>query len=208
MKISRGMKEGSPDSILTIVAGIMDACTGNPNATGLTTEITALTTAHGVLSTARAAQLALQQQAQAATDATNSAVTGVAAAFETLAAHTETKAGMTAEIAHGMGFEVYQPGKSAALGPLPAPANLVATMGDQIGSIDIGLNRVHGASSYVFHKTQTPNTPDSWQHAAISSKSSCTISGLTSGQHYWFRAAAIGAAGQGPWSDNASQLAT
>jgi hypothetical protein len=45
-------------------------------------------------------------------------------------------------------------------------------------------------------------------HAAVSSKSSCTITGLTSGQHYWFRVAAVGAAGQGPWSDNASQLAT
>jgi len=81
-------------------------------------------------------------------------------------------------------------------------------MGDQVGAVDLGLNRVRGAGSYVFHTTRTPNAPESWQHALVSSKSSCTITGLTSGQHCWFRVAAVGAAGQSPWSDNAAQQAT
>jgi hypothetical protein len=80
-------------------------------------------------------------------------------------------------------------------------------LGDFEGSVDVAVDRVRGAGSYLVQKSQTPDTPGSWQQAAISTKSSCTVTGLTSGQHYWFRVAAIGAAGQGPWSDQADKQA-
>jgi hypothetical protein len=40
----------------------------------------------------------------------------------------------------------------------------------------------------------------------VVTKSSATVTGLTSGQRVGFRVAAIGAAGQGPWSDPATQI--
>ena len=81
-------------------------------------------------------------------------------------------------------------------------------MGDQLGSLDVAQNRVRGASSYVYQLSQTPQDAASWKHAAVSATSSCTIAGLTSGQRYYVRVAAIGTAGQGPWSDHASQRAS
>ena len=39
-----------------------------------------------------------------------------------------------------------------------------------------------------------------------STKSKCTLANLTAGTRYWFRVAAAGAAGQGPWSDPATKM--
>jgi hypothetical protein len=43
---------------------------------------------------------------------------------------------------------------------------------------------------------------------ATATKSKATVTGLTSGTRYWFRVAAIGSAGQGPWSDPATAIAS
>jgi hypothetical protein len=208
MKIRRSLSKQPVEAVMTIVGAILKACEGNPSATSLTTELTALTATLATLTTHRTTQLALQLEEQSATNATNTALAAVSAAFEKLAARTESLPGVTPEIAHGMAFEIYEPGRAPALGLLPAPENLGATMGDLDGTIDLALNRVHGAGSYVFQMSQTPAAAASWQQVAISARSSCTITGLTSGQKYWFRCAAIGTAGQGPWSNPASQQAT
>jgi len=41
---------------------------------------------------------------------------------------------------------------------------------------------------------------------AACTKSNTTITGLTSGQQYWFQVAALATAGQGPWSDRATKM--
>ena len=46
-----------------------------------------------------------------------------------------------------------------------------------------------------------------WTNAPPSTKSKCTIANLVAGTRYWFRVAAVGAAGQGPWSDPATKMA-
>jgi len=97
--------------------------------------------------------------------------------------------------------------KPAPVGALPMPAGLAATAGDMEGEIDLSWDRVTGAKSYVIEQSPDPITPLSWKHAGVSTKSSITVSGLTSGTKYWFRVAGIGAAGQGAWSDPATKYA-
>jgi hypothetical protein len=46
-----------------------------------------------------------------------------------------------------------------------------------------------------------------WRHAFVVTKSSASVPGLVSGKRHWFRVAALGAAGQGPWSDPATKTA-
>ena len=46
----------------------------------------------------------------------------------------------------------------------------------------------------------------SWANGRVVIKCTATVNGLTSGQSVWFRVAAIGAAGQGPWSDPATKI--
>jgi hypothetical protein len=42
---------------------------------------------------------------------------------------------------------------------------------------------------------------------SLARRVACATLGLTSGSKHWFRVAAIGAAGQGPWSDQAMKMA-
>ena len=97
--------------------------------------------------------------------------------------------------------------KPVPVGALPMPAGLAATSGDKEGEIDLSWDRVTGAKSYEVEQSPDPITTSSWKHAGVSTKSSITVSGLTSGTKYWFRVAGIGAAGQGAWSDPATKYA-
>ncbi|MFM8469931.1 MAG: fibronectin type III domain-containing protein [Limisphaerales bacterium] len=102
-------------------------------------------------------------------------------------------------------MEVRDP--AAPIGDLPAPGNISATEGDHDGEIDAHWNRVKGAKSYVTQRTTTPTDAASWGNPVISTKSKVSLTGLVTGTKYYLRVAAIGAAGQGAWSELASQVA-
>lgn len=91
--------------------------------------------------------------------------------------------------------------------PPAAPGDLSTSEGDHEGEVDLHWNKIKGAKSYEIQRSPDPPTATSWQHAAVSAKSSATISGLTSGTRYWFRVAAITSAGQSGWSDPATKIA-
>jgi hypothetical protein len=98
-------------------------------------------------------------------------------------------------------------GDAQAAGDLPAPGNLSATEGDRDAEIDASWDRVVGAKSYLIQISPDPITATSWVQSGVSTKSSYTATGLESGKKYWLRIAAVGTAGQGPWSDPASKIA-
>ena len=103
------------------------------------------------------------------------------------------------------GFDVRAPG--APIGDLPAPQNVVATMGDQEGEVDLSCDRVRGAASYVWHCRLYSQPGGPWQQTKISKKSSTTATGLVSGTKYAFRVCAVGTEGEGAWSDEAVIMA-
>jgi predicted phage tail protein len=88
------------------------------------------------------------------------------------------------------------------------PKRLTASAGDHDGEVDLSWDRLAGAKSYVVEKSVDPPTATGWSHTAVSTKSSFTVTGLTSGTRYWFRVAAINANGQSGWSDPASKMAS
>jgi len=97
-------------------------------------------------------------------------------------------------------------GQSAPVGPLPAPGNLRITGGDLDGTIDCMWNPVSGRDTYIAEHATAVGGP--WTQFYVSKKSSATASGLVSGQAYYVRVRAVGAAGPGPWSDIAQGRAT
>jgi hypothetical protein len=64
-----------------------------------------------------------------------------------------------------------------------------------------------GLKSYIGEQTEDPAGQTGWTHAFVVTKSSASVPGLISGKRYWFRVTALGAAGQGPWSDPATKVA-
>lgn len=94
--------------------------------------------------------------------------------------------------------------EAAPIGTLPAPENFSASDGDLDGEIDLAWNRVRGAASYVI---QTSADATTWSGDRVSTKSKYVYGGLPVGVKTWFRVAAVGAAGQGPWSNPAFAMA-
>ncbi len=96
---------------------------------------------------------------------------------------------------------------STPIGPLPRPENVKAKMSRFPGIIKVSCGAIKGTQTYIYEYRlhDTPNQP--WIQIKLSTKSREEISGLLSGHNYGFRMAAIGAAGQSPWSDEAVCMA-
>ena len=78
---------------------------------------------------------------------------------------------------------------------------LAAASGDMNGEVNLLWEPVSGARTYVIQKSLDSNNPTRWIQEDIITKSWYTVSKLKSGRKYWFRVAAIGSKGQGPWSE-------
>ena len=91
------------------------------------------------------------------------------------------------------------------IGPLPAPVDFMPSMGDEPGEIDLTWSAVHGAKSYL-SEYREQGTAGPWLQK-FGTKSRLSVTGLTSGKTYVFRVAALGAAGQSPWSLEAARMA-
>ena len=74
------------------------------------------------------------------------------------------------------------------------------TAGDNDGELDVAWDSLRGAGSYEQQTDTDPNASAGWVARGTSTRSSTTLSGLTSGVRIWVRVRGIGAAGPGAWS--------
>ena len=123
--------------------------------------------------------------------------------FAQLAAYVQSVAGDNEKLIKSAGMDTRAATVPSSNKPSP-PISLNITNGDADGEIDLTWDPVAGAKSYVIEKSVDPVTATSWQHSSVSTKSSATVSGLTSGTRYWFRVAAVSTGGQSGWSDPAT----
>jgi hypothetical protein len=83
--------------------------------------------------------------------------------------------------------------------PLEAPTALSITTGKTEGAVLLKWQPVTGAKAYVTQQSADGTT--AWTNAANSTKSTAPVTGLTTGAKVWFRVAALGPKGQGPWCE-------
>lgn len=184
---------------------IITAMTGNANFTTPDPTLAALTTATDNLETRFLAAKAARTTAKELTDLQDAAEQAADAIMTSEASYVQNKSLGDAAKILSAGMAVRDP--AAPIGDLPAPGNISATEGDHDGEVDLHWNRVKGAKSYMIQRTTTPTDAASWGNPVIATKSKATVAGLVTGTKYYFRVAAIGAAGQGAWSELASQVA-
>lgn len=180
--------------------------TGNAAFTTPAPALAAITTAATAAETAFNDAASARLTAQQKTLVQNTNEDALAALLTQLAAYVESaSAGDEGKIlSAGMGVRA---ARSAPTAPQQVLA-LAATEGDHEGTIDLAWDPVAGAVSYSIELSTTSGTGP-WTVSRVATKSSATVEGpppLTSGQRAWFRVAAVGAAGQGPWSDPATKI--
>jgi hypothetical protein len=90
------------------------------------------------------------------------------------------------------------------IGALPAPGNLRATPTENSGVIELRCNTVKGASSYEWECKLHDNVAAPWEAIKTSTSIKTLVPALTPGVLYAFRVRAIGSAGPGTWSDEAT----
>ena len=96
----------------------------------------------------------------------------------------------------------------AAAAPLTVSQvlNLVVTAGDFDGSLDLGWDTDPAEISTEIQISADPVTTTSWIYKMTATKSSATLTGLTSGAKIWVRVRSLGAGNTvGPWSDPATK---
>jgi len=204
-KIKLGLNRLSVSDRITLAGTIVTKMTGNPNFTtpvpalaDITAKTTAALTAYQTAEVKRSDAKGATEDLDDAAKALDLVLTQAALYVENVSAGDEAKilsAGMSVKAA------------ATPVGELPAPMGLYATSGDEDGEIVLNWEPVRGAKSYTVQMTTDPNVPDSWTHKMNATESFTDIKGLTSGGKFWFRVAAVGAAGQGAFSDPAAKYA-
>ena len=188
-----------------LAARIVTAMTGNANFTTPNPALADITAAKTALETAYNDALAKRQYAKAATELLADNEKDLERVLTSESLYVENVSGGDTQKIMSAGMSVKD--AAAPIGELPAPMGLYATSGDEDGEIVLNWEPVHGAKSYSVQMTTDPNVPDSWAHKKNATESFADIKGLTSGGKYWFRVAAVGAAGEGPFSDPCAKYA-
>ena len=204
-QVKLGLRDLSIPELIAKIRQVVIAMTGNATYPTPSPTLAALTAAADDLE----AKLATAEQARLAAEAATAVQDTSKTTAETLVTAEgnyvqQTSGGDAAKI-ESAGMEVRDP--STPIGDLPAPTDLNATVGDHDGQIDLHWDHVRGAKSYLIEKSLDPPTAISWSVALVATKSSASVTGLTSGTKYWFRVAAVGAAGNSGWSQPAVKIA-
>jgi hypothetical protein len=187
---------------------IITALTGNTTFATPSPALATITTAIDKLEDDFNDALGKRQTAQAATNIQNESEAALDRLMAALAGYVDSVALGDEDKIMSAGMTLKQ--HRGPVVQLTQVADLSAASGDMDGEIDLNWQPKKGAASYTIVKSATGNvaTAGNWTPAATSTKSKTTVTGLTSGTRYWFRVAAIGSAGQGPWSDPATAIAS
>jgi hypothetical protein len=185
---------------------IVAALTGNSNFPTPSPALTAITTSINDLDAAFAGAQIARQAAKEKTSTQNEKEDALDQLIAKLAAYVESIAGGNEALILSAGMDMRAAPVTSTSTP-EQPQGLTTTPGDHDGEIDLAWDAVIGAKSYVIDKSGEPATATSWTHAGVSTRSTFTAQGLTSGSRYWFRVAAVNGNGQSGWSDPATKIA-
>jgi hypothetical protein len=192
--------------LLELAKQIVSAMTGNPNFPNPNPTLAQVSAAINNLETARQDALVARNTAKAKTAIQNQREDEARAMLRSLAAHVENVSGEDDALIISAGMGVKAP--ATPTGDIGILEGVTFTSGDSDGELDYMWNNKAAAVSYVIEMSTTPPNEANWVQIKTVTTSKGTLTGLTSGQRYWFRVAAIGPHGQqGPWSDISSRVA-
>ncbi|MEK7780158.1 MAG: fibronectin type III domain-containing protein [Verrucomicrobiota bacterium] len=118
--------------------------------------------------------------------------------FDRLSYYVESKSDGDKAKIESAGFSVRNP--PAPIGQLPAPTDLQVVASEFAGSADLNWKSGRGSRAFTIERAEDAPVPE-YEVIGTSTKKYASFNSMVSGKKYWFRVAAIGAAGQSAWSD-------
>lgn len=181
-------------------AAVVEATNNKAKYAAVQAFITALNTATTAYTQALTDQLTKAALAESATQVKNDKRGDLEQALNDLATAMETTKPPFSE-ADLLEAKLTLRAAASAVGPLSAPIDFLATIGDDPGEMDLTWSAVKGRRYYdVEYRLNVDGS--AWKRLDPSpTKSKATVSGLESGKEYIFRVRAVGTAGPSPWSD-------
>lgn len=200
-RLRKGLTDLNAPQLLSRANFIFERMTGNPAFPDPTPSLSAVSDAITALQTAHVQAI----------DGGMTAMATRRAREAELRLLLDQLAGYVSSIAQGSevgilssGFGVVRPSSPA---PEPtSPVDVRATMSEHVGRVDLRWSPVDVAVSYHTQWTSDPTNEELWKLVAVSTRSQSKVTALSSGRVAYFRIAAIGTAGMGPWSQVVSTL--
>ena len=186
-----------PDKI-QFARQIVQAMQGNTGFPTPTPTLPALTEGAHELEDAYNAALAARQAAKMKTSIQDDRSAELDDVLTLLALYVENASNGDKASIESAGFSVRNP--SAPIGTLPAPVDVQVAPSEHAGTADVAWKPVRGAKAYCIERAAEGQELD-WGVIGTSTKKEASLNSMVSGRKYWFRVAAIGAAGQSAYSD-------
>ncbi|MGC3956467.1 MAG: hypothetical protein QM813_00365 [Verrucomicrobiota bacterium] len=184
-----------------LITGITDNPTLFPTPSP---SIAALTAQVDEMETAYNAALAARLNAKTLTQLLQDQVDSFASSVSLLASYVNNASAGDGTVIERSGFSLRA--TPTPIGPLPTVTDLQAAPGEHKGHAALRWGALYGAKSYFIARAE--DAPElKWSFLASSTKREAEVNSMISGKTYWHRVAAVGAAGQGPWSDPVPLLA-
>ena len=198
-KVKLELDRKNASEVVELSKTIVKDMTGNATFATPSPTLAAITTAQTNVSTALTDAEAARKLAQQKTTVVNQQLATLTTLLKQLGAYVDNVCNGDEAKIRGAGMDVR--GDNAPVGSMPKVTSVNATHGDNAGEIDLHWDRVPGAKSYVVETAIDGATPLVWQHSVVTTKSKAEVQHLQSGSRYHLHVAAVGAAGQGAWSD-------
>ena len=194
--IKRGTSNLRDADLSVLVKHILEKMTGNTNFTTPTPTLAVITTALADYETALAEAKTRDKDKVLVKNLRKGKLKDK---IHQLFDYVNLTGGTDIEVLDSSGFPLVK--ERTPVGDMPKPEGLKVTLGDGEGIVSVRIKKVSGAESYVYQYIISPS-PEVENWSVVNDPSSrILLKGLEPGTQYKFRVAAVGANGQGPWSD-------
>lgn len=206
-RIKRDLKRKSVIEKTSQSSAIAKACEENESLGDISGQLSVFVAATGAMERAALESAKAHAEAKHSTTMLVEAEKAWDSAFESLCSAIEAATGGNAQKILSASVKVYERGRKPLLGKPAAPQNLAAKIGTYDGTVNLTWEKVYGRLVFVVQFNTDAAGESGWITAGMPTACKFTVKGLESGKKYWFRVAAIGTAGQSPWSDPALCMA-
>jgi hypothetical protein len=203
-KVKTNLRKLTALEKVALARQVVTGMTGNASFTTPAPALTAITTAATALETAYNAALTARTASKTATSTVTDKENALVALLNQEAAYVQNASDGDATKIESSGFDVAN--RPSPIGDLPAPLAVEFDANVNPGNMGIKWTSVRGAMSYIVERAPD-SAPTDFVAVANPTKTQSVVNTMTSGQKYWFRIAAVGAAGVGEWTSPMAKIA-